>query len=402
MIKDVRVSYFLASRAIWRGNKGTTLMTIVILAVVFVNMLFLPSFFAGILVNQNEKKMDYSSGSMVIHPRLNDRFIENATDVSQKIGGIPGVIGVTQRLIAPVIIIHKDRVVPLSVIGIDPLNENTVTKLNTGVIRGDYLDESDRDSIVIGQLLAGNKNKNEEDEIFYSLRGVDVGDSVDLTFNNGITKKFRIKGIIQIDDQSIDYNAYINIQELREISGSHDEASTINIRLVPTIPVNDFKLTLMKFGVQQKIRTSQEDALLAQQEAASFSIMGIISTIVGLIIAVIIIFVVVYINTINKRKQIGIIKAIGIDHQVIILSYIFQISFYCVCGLLFGLMLNQGLVFYMTMYPIIIPGMGPITPVIELITVVQAMAILLFASLIAGYIPAWNTAKQEILEAMKG
>lgn len=401
MFEDARISYFLASRAIWRGNKGTTIMTIVILAVVFVNMLFLPSIIAGIVQNVNQKNIDYSTGQMVIHPRENDRFIENATEVSQKIGGIPGVTGVTQRLTAPAIITHQDRVVSVGVIGIDPPNEKTVTKLSTGILQGDFLDESDMDSIVIGKTLAGDKNKKEEDELQYSLRGVDVGDSVNLTFNNGNTKSYRIKGIIAVKNQVIDYNAYINLRELGAETGTGDEASSILIRLSPSIPVNDFKLTLMKFGVQQRVRTWIEDAALVQQQSQSVSIIGIVSTIAGLIIAIIIMFVVVYINTINKRKQIGIIKAIGIDQKIIVNSYVFQVIFLAICGIFLGILLNQVLVTLLTIYPLDMPD-GAISPVLDFGAIIQAAVTLFVASIISGYIPAWNMAKLEILEAMKG
>jgi putative ABC transport system permease protein len=401
MFEDAGVSWFLATRTIRRGNKGTTIMTIVILAVVFVNMLFLPSIIAGLVQNVNQKNIDYTTGQMVIHPRENDRFIENATEVTQKISGIPGVTGVTQRLTAPAIITHRDRVVSLGVIGIDPMNEKTVTKLNTGIIRGDFLDESDMDSIVIGTVLAGDKNKKEEDEIQYSLRGVDVGDSVNLTFNNGITKSYRIKGIIGIKNQVIDYNVYISLRELAAVTGTGDEASSILIRLSPSVPVSDFKLTLMKFGVQQRIRTWLEDAALVQQQSESVSIIGIVSTIAGLIIAIIIMFVVVFINTVNKRKQIGIIKAIGIDQKIIVNSYVFQVIFLAVCGILLGIMLNQVLVTLLTIYPLEMPD-GAIAPVLDFGAIIQAAVTLFVASIIAGYIPAWNTAKLEILEAMKG
>jgi putative ABC transport system permease protein len=401
MFEDAKVSWFLASRAIRRGNKGTSIMTVVILAVVFVNMLFIPSILTGFLQEFNQQNIDYS-GQMVIHPRVNDRYIENATVVSQKIGGIPGVIGVTQRLTAPVIITHQDRVVSLGVIGIDPLNERTVTKLGNGIIRGDFLDESDTNSIVIGVQLAGNKNVNEEDELFYSLRGVDVGDSLALTFNNGVTKNYRIKGILFTNSQTIDYNAYVNLRELAAVTGTNDEASTINIRIAPSIPVNDFKLTLMKYGIQQRIRTWYEDAALVQQQiGGTFAILGSVSTVAGLFISVIIMFVVVYINTINKRKQIGIIKAIGIDKKIIANSFVFQVIIFAASGILLGLVLDLTMVFLMTVYPISTPN-GNIIPFLDAGGIAQAAASLFIASIIAGYIPAWNTAKLEILDAMKG
>jgi putative ABC transport system permease protein len=401
MLEEIGASWFLASRAIRRGNKGTTIMIIVILAVVFVNMLFLPSFFAGALESFNRMNIEFN-GNMVINPRIDERFIENATEVSQKIGGIPGVIGVTKRLSAPVIISHQDRVISFGMTGIDPLNEKTVSSLGNKIIRGEFLEETDTDSVILGVLLAGDENKNEEDEQFYSLRGVDVGDSMDLTFNNGITKSYRVKGIIDARQENLNYNVWMNHCELADMTGLLDEVSSIHVRLSPSVPVDDFKITLMKFGIQERIRTSTEDAaLILEREGGMISVLGSVSNIAGLLIAVIIMFVVVYINTINKRKQIGIIKAIGINRKIILNSYVFQVIFFATCGILFGAVLNQALVTLMTIYPLEIPE-GVIVPLLEPETVVQAGLTLFMVSIMAGYIPAWLTTRLEILDAMKG
>jgi putative ABC transport system permease protein len=228
-----------------------------------------------------------------------------------------------------------------------------------------------------------------------------VGESVQLTFNNGITKFYRVKGIIQTKDQNIDYNAYINLKELEAVTGSSDQASSINIRLSPSVPVNQFKITLMKFGVQQKIRTWLEDAAAARDYMRSFDIMNLVSAIASIIIAIIIMFVVVYINTVNKRKQIGILKAIGIDQKIIVNSYVIQVIFFALCGIALGTILIYALVVYLTINPMEFPD-GDVSPVLNIASMVQAAVTLFIASLIAGYIPAWNTAKQEILAAVRG
>ena len=61
-------------------------------------------------------------------------------------------------------------------------------------------------------------------------------------------------------------------------------------------------------------------------------IINLIGNIVSLIIAVVVIFIVIFINTVYRRKQIGILKAIGIDRSIIIKSYIFQALFIFFCG----------------------------------------------------------------------
>ena len=400
MAGDLKVSYFLANRAIRRGNKGTIIMTIVILAIVFVNMLFIPAILNGFFAHFNQKNIDYYSGHIVIYPRSNDIFIENATEITGKINSIPGVLGTTRRESTGVILTYRDRVLSKGIIAIDPLNEVTVTKLHTAMKDGEFLEEDDLDQILLGNYLAGDKNVADE-ELFPSLRGVPVGETVKVTYNNGVTKEYRVKGIIQSKDQNIDNNAYITVKELDSVLGQEDRASSIQIRLSPSVEVNAFKLTLMKFGIQHKVRTWLEDAAAARDYMRSFDIISVISMIAGFIIAVIVMFVVIYINTVNKRKQIGILKAIGIDQKIIINSYIIQVTFYAICGIILGLALMLGIVAYMTVNPMQFPD-GDVSPVLDAFSVIQSALILFTASVIAGYIPAWNTAKQSILNAMRG
>lgn len=401
MFEELAASWFLASRAIRRGNKGTTIMIIVILAVVFVNMLFLPAFFSGALESFNQVNIEFN-GEMTINPRADDRYIGDATEVAQKIGGIPGVIGVTKRLSQPVIISHDDRMLSFEMTGIDPLNEKTVSTISNHIIRGEFLDETDTDSVILGVLFAGDENKNEEDEPYYSLRGVDVGDSISLTFNNGVTKDYRVKGIVDARRENINYNVWINLRELADMTGIKDESSSIQVRLAPSISPNEFKLTLMKYGIQERIRTCEEDsAQILEREGSWIAVLGSVSNIAGILIAIIIMFVVVYINTINKRKQIGIIKAIGINRRIILNSYAIQVIIFAACGILFGAILNHLLLTVMTIYPLEIPE-GVIVPLLRPDTVIQAGLTLFGVSILAGYVPAWLTTKLEILDAMKG
>ncbi len=49
----------------------------------------------------------------------------------------------------------------------------------------------------------------------------------------------------------------------------------------------------------------------------SFAIINMVSLIVSVIITTVVLFIVITIKTINSRKQIGILKAIGVDKEVI-------------------------------------------------------------------------------------
>jgi putative ABC transport system permease protein len=48
MFKNLKVSFFLACKSIKRSNIGTTVLTIAIMSLIFVNLIFLPSIVEGI------------------------------------------------------------------------------------------------------------------------------------------------------------------------------------------------------------------------------------------------------------------------------------------------------------------------------------------------------------------
>jgi putative ABC transport system permease protein len=58
---------------------------------------------------------------------------------------------------------------------------------------------------------------------------------------------------------------------------------------------------------------------------------------IGLLIAFVIIFVVIYVNIVNKKRQIGVQKAIGIEQNVIVASFVLQAMLYAGTGIILGL-----------------------------------------------------------------
>src|SRR5665647_3901883 len=97
MLEDEQVALFLAARLIARGSKGTLLLTIMILAMVFVNLIFLPSIIAGVVVLFNQQTIDYSFGNLIVEPKEGQLRIADPSQLVQKINGIPGVVASTPR-----------------------------------------------------------------------------------------------------------------------------------------------------------------------------------------------------------------------------------------------------------------------------------------------------------------
>jgi putative ABC transport system permease protein len=114
------------------------------------------------------------------------------------------------------------------------------------------------------------------------------------------------------------------------------------------------------------------------------------------------IFIVIFIATTARKKQIGIMKAVGMKDEIVILSYVMLAFFYALLGICLGIILLE-LVFkpYFAANPLIFPiGKVPLTTnPAELILSIVSM---LIVSLIAGFIPSWRIARQNIIKAIWG
>ncbi len=211
-----------------------------------------------------------------------------------------------------------------------------------------------------------------------------------------------MKGIYETQSFGVDLAAFVTTAEMQSVLGLENQASQILVKTAENGREQEYKRLLLSYGIQEEVRTYQEKAAgFVDQAIQSFNIINAISTGVSLIIAVVVIFIVVFINTVNKRRQIGILKAIGLSQQIIINSYVLQVLFITSAGALAGMILNAGVVAYLTAYPLVFPG-GPVYPVVEPGDTLRSIVSLFAVSVVAGYVPAWRTVREDILAAIRG
>ena len=400
MFEGLRVSAFLAWKSIQRGSKGTLALTIMIIALIFVNLVFLPSIISGVVKTFDDQSINFDFANLVIEPREGSQYIDGVTGLQKKVERIPGITGTSPRIAAGVTYFYRGRNTASTLYGITPGDERSATKIADYMTEGEFLSNGDTDAIVMGATLAGQEG--EEAGGLPSLQGVVVGDSVEVAYPNGETRTYRVKGIYKTQSFGVDTAAFVTSREMSGVLGLRDQASMVLVKTEVNGREDDYKMVLLSYGIQEEIRTYQEKSGgFVDQAIQSFNIINAISTLVSLIIAVVVVFIVIFINTVNRRRQIGILKAIGIDQQIIINSYVLQVLFITAVGALAGMALAAGVMAYLTAYPLVFPG-GPVYPVVEVQAILRSIASLFAVSVVAGYIPAWQIAGEDILTAIRG
>jgi hypothetical protein len=88
MIRTLKVSGLLAVTSILRGSFGVVILTILILALVSMNLLFVPGLLNGLVWGANEKLVDTYVGNLIIEPSSQKELIRDSDDLVSRIEAI--------------------------------------------------------------------------------------------------------------------------------------------------------------------------------------------------------------------------------------------------------------------------------------------------------------------------
>lgn len=395
----LKTAFFLAHKSVRRSDIGAIIFTILVVSLAFVNIVVVYSLLDGVIERSEMNVIDFQYGHIVVDPVEGQQYISDANALMREIQVFPEVIGIASHYILGAAISFEDKGGNYDVYSMYPEEEITVTKVKDFIVEGSFLSKHDRGYIFIGKEISGGYDAKFEKT---SLGGIHAGDKVQVTFTNGVSREYRIKGIFSTDDAITDLQAYVTQEEMEDVLGVTGQASEIIVRLDKLGIENQFADKLRSIGVKEQIDTWEERAGLAISMIESFFIVKTLLGFISLLVAAVTIFIVVYITTVSKRREIGVLKAIGIKGKVIIGSFLFQSMFFTILGAVVGYIILITLISPLFEYrPLHFP-LGWVTLTIERTTFIRAVLSLIGAGLVGGLLPSWKIVREKILDLIWG
>jgi ABC-type lipoprotein release transport system permease subunit len=410
---NIRIGFFLATRSLKRASLWTTGLIVFVMVLTFLNLVVVSGMLVGLIQGAvDQARAQYTSD--VIVSTLNDKkYIENSPNVIALIRSLPEVAEVSPRYMEGAILeanyktrkeTDKRNTANTQIVGIDPMEEDAVTGLSQSVKEGTYLSAGDYDQALIGQFLlkqyvpVDNPNLAALDNVVVGTKiRVEVGD---------VTREVTIKGILKSKVDEVTRNLYMVDSQFRSMIGRNDgNVDQISVKLKKGADPIAMREKLVRSGISKvaKVQT-YEDAQpqFLKDVIKTFAMLGNFLSSIGLVVASITIFIVVFINAITRRKFIGILKGIGINGKAIEISYVFQSVFYAVLGSSIGLgILYILLVPFFLSHPIDFPFSDGILVAPFGETLIR-IALLVFATIVAGYIPARMIVRKNTLDSILG
>lgn len=414
---SVKTAFFIASRDM---TKNVRVLVIVLLALgfLFTNLLFARFMVLGfrdtleydvikvsgalslVVQQKQEKEEDKDTSKLAstqykLEPEEAD-YLQDAPMLEKRISELSGVTAVTSILISSAMLKHGTKEEPALILGF-PINDK-VTVLSKSVVKGRYFEpgyDIERESgIILGRYLAEKLAKKR------GRSSLEVGDVVRVIFRNSRLKRYTVYGILDARDYEANYNAILPRNELQAILKTEpNEASEIRIKLNDKNRVSELKSAITKITKpEESVETWEDkDDFGLPDLVRGFNLVGQIIFGVGLLSSAVVIAVVIYINAIRKRRQIGIIRAIGIKNWLILL--VFSIQAFLLASLSVGV--GTGFYYlldrYLHQHPIVMP-FGDMATSFELNAYWVAVKLFLATSVCAGLYPAWIITKEPIAQ----
>jgi len=404
---DLRVAVFLVYKAITRGNKFTLILTILVTTLAFINIIFTSAIMNGAISKAYQQAQENYVSNIVILPVVDEKYVTQVQQLKTSINTLPGVVSCSSRYAQSGMIRYdpeKDnqdvREKAWNIKSINPDEEVKVTSLQNYLVAGRYLEENDRDQIIMGKEISGGYGASFQ---ISSLKGARVGDEVSVAYGNGVKRDYKIKGIYNTYFPLADLNVFVTEKEMESVLGVHNRASEVLIKTDGSVPERVYIDRLRMMGIEkEQINVWMDFIGYISGLTQTFDIIKSIVTTIGLLVAGVTIFIVIFIATINRRRQIGILKAIGMKERIIVMSYVFQAAFYASLGIIAGeIIIHALLIPYFIRNPLPMP-IGMVSLVLVRQDMIFGIVSMIVVSMVSGFIPSWMVTRQNIIKAIWG
>ncbi|MFZ3170197.1 MAG: FtsX-like permease family protein [Candidatus Methanoperedens sp.] len=381
---------FLAIKDLF-NRRRETLMVILAITIGVIGPVFTAALNNGLQSAFVGTAVDVYTGHLQIQPDKGKTTIYNSEGVISKVTGIKGIAGVAPRLSGNIEITSRSEKIGIAIFGIKPSLEEKASTLTETIDRGEFLDDKDKNELLIGTSLA-------------ELLKVDVEDTVLLKYQDSVPIKFRVKGVISTGTWELDrYGIIATYDVVKEII-KQDEANIVVIRLEDASESTKFQTIIQKETLFPNVKTWQELSAGTAGMIETFGVISLLTSAISIFVAAIAISLIIYTTVKNKIRDIGVLKAIGGLNSMVLKIYLTEALFIGIAGTVLGTIVSLILIGLMKQNPLIMePEYGMkllIIPWISNQSIIVVNISILITCILGGLYPAAIASKTNIIKAI--
>jgi ABC-type lipoprotein release transport system permease subunit len=407
MISTLRILTLLAWRNLWRNHRRTLIMLSAVIVGVWA-MIFMTALTMGMVNDMIEDSISVLPGHVQVHhpDYLDDPNIVNLLPMPdaeiEDIFATAGFRAWATRIKVPAVLSSERESRGVTLLGIDPQREETLSFVNYDAVEGRFLEGPDDDGLVIGRKLA------ETLETELGKRVVLMSQDPD---NDIADRGFRVVGLFGADvashEEQYVFAGKDTVQELLRVGDHVTSIVVLGDDYRNVEPVYDKVRALVDGGVEVS-RWTELDTYLG-------TMLRVMDGFV--LVWVIIIFLALSFGLVNtlvmavfeRVREIGLMLALGMKPSSILGQVVIESMMLLVIGLVFG-----NLLAWATIKPlesgidisVVAEGMAMmgaasmLYPQLRFEDVVLANTVVLILGFLASLSPAWRASRLQPIEAI--
>ncbi|MEK9150946.1 MAG: ABC transporter permease [Patescibacteria group bacterium] len=376
-------------------SRVVLVLTVISLSAAFAAMLLSTSILDGFKQTLVDGAVGWLS-HLVIAPSGDRNSIKNVDDVVEALNSIENVESFSIRSYAMISIKYDDRTfIPYRAMGVNEFNEGETTSLPYRITSGEFIKSSKPKNAVFGITLADGVKEEEFDK-----KIIEIGEKVEVSTTKGKKKDYKVAGIIDAKTFLPNLIMVLPKKELEKLDDTKKN-SEIVVRLKDPDKIEETKELIKNKNLSVSVATWHEKSGFIDDiiTAVSF-ITGLISKL--MVASVFLITsIVIFINVLQKRKQLGIIKSMGASNRFVVGIYIFEAAIYSVLSYTLGFLIFMLIHFYSieNPNPMLI---GDFRTAFNFNNFINSLIILIAASIGGSIVPAYVAAKTNIVDVIRG
>ncbi len=342
----------IAWRNIWRNKRRTIITAASIFVAVFL-ALIMRSFQVGSYDHMIKNMVQSYTGYIQIHSNgfWDDQTIDNTFACDEKlmstIRNNEGVTDIVPRLQTYILASSGEHTKGAMIMGVNPKQENNLTKLKNRLIEGVFID-SESNSVLVAEKLAKFLKLKVKDTIVFLGQGYH-GESA--------AGKYEVSGILKFPlpdmNKSMVYMNLKTTQELMSVSAENRlTALAINInnkndldRIISSIK-NSLDADLYE------VMSWEEMSVELVQQIETDSASGLIMLAILYMVITFGVFGTVLMMISERRREFGVMIAVGMRKYKLVLITVIEMIFISLVGIISGAIVSTPLIYYWYTHPI--------------------------------------------------
>ncbi len=228
------------------------------------------------------------------------------------------------------------------------------------------------------------------------------------------SKTFLVEGILQKFGPSyiinVDQGMFVSLQTGSQLTGNSPYAGLLVVAQSPS-DVNFIMQQIQKtYGNQLTVMSSQQALNIANSITGTLNLLLASAASVSFLVAFVGVTTTMYTSTLERTKEIGILKALGFKNRDVMNVFIFESAIMGLIGGILGVISGMGASYLLIL---IIPhflrfgngqnsfSLGPVSPVFNVNIIVAVILASLLIGVLAGAAPAYRAAKVDPIKVLR-